>query len=66
MGKVIKKSASAKKTDKDSGLEDQLESENKGPDPEITDTGATTTTDPTFADGAMEVDSKPWNPPEEK
>lgn len=60
-GKVAKTN---KKADKDSGLTDQLESEAKAPDPELTPEG-TNTTDPTFADGAMEVDSKPWNPPTE-
>ncbi len=66
MAKTVKTTKANKKADKDSGLEDQLESEVQAPDPEVTDTGATTTVDPTFADGAMEVDSKPWNPPEEK
>lgn len=52
--------------DKDSGLEDALESEKKAKDPVELKTGGIRSTDPAFADGAMEVDSKSNQPHPDK
>lgn len=49
------------------GSEPDLEAEAKAEDAVASTTikGGVQTTDPTFADGAMEVNQVPWNPPSE-